>query len=204
MSLGLLPRVSTPRPCKSYEKSQTKRLPGYISARNYTLFHVIIGSWPFSFPAESRPSSSLAGMSFFDSRAVFSAQDRSLTRLRIAASRLWFCVTRIALFTRSATVLRKSGCRISASCGSRLEVGKTSKAIVLSRSSRNAGFCGARGANCSVANVNAGVISPPGDALHDRINSTSCSLSSAKCNAGLLSSIYYHRQHCTTSSSKIA
>lgn len=175
---------------------QPERLPGYtIDHNSNTLFHVIIGSWPFSFPVESRPSSSRAGISFFESRAVCSAHDRSLTRLRIAASRRWFCVDRMALFTRSATLLRRSGCRISASCGSKLDDGNTSNAIVLSRSSKKAGFCGARGANCSVANVNAGVMSPPGVSLHDRISSTSCSLSNAKCRAGFLSSIYCDNQH---------
>ncbi len=44
--------------------------------------------------------------------------------------------------------------------------------MVLSRSSRNLGFVGARGPNCSVANFSAGPISPP-EALQDRMSSTS-------------------------------
>lgn len=53
--------------------------------------------------------------------------------------------------------------------------------MVLSRSSRNFGLVGARGPSCSVANVNAGVISPA--ALQDRISSTSCRRKREKCKA---------------------
>lgn len=52
-----------------------------------------------------------------------------------------------------------------------------------SRSSRNSGFVGARGAKCVVANVNAGVISPLGVDVQVRISSTSCNRSKAKCSA---------------------
>lgn len=167
-------------------------LPSHSNAWNTIHYYVIIGSWPFSFIlGGSRPSSIWAGRSFLESRAEFSAQDLSLTRLRIAASRRWFWFVRIALLTRSATLRRRSGCNISASCGSKLLAGNTSRAIVLSRSSKKAGCCGARGANCSVAKVKAGVISPPGVELHDRMSSTSWSRSRAKCRAGFLSSSYH-------------
>lgn len=52
-----------------------------------------------------------------------------------------------------------------------------------SRSSKNCGFVGARGARCVVAKVSAGVMSPFGVAVQERMSSTSCKRRSAKCRA---------------------
>lgn len=49
-----------------------------------------------------------------------------------------------------------------------------SRAIVRSRSSKNSGFVGARGARCVVAKVSAGVMSPSGVAVALRMSSMSC------------------------------
>ena len=58
-----------------------------------------------------------------------------------------------------------------------------SRAIVRSRSSKNSGFVGARGARCVVAKVSAGVMSPSGVAVALRISSTSCRRNNEKCRA---------------------
>ena len=52
-----------------------------------------------------------------------------------------------------------------------------------SRSARNSGFVGARGARCVVANVRAGVMSPSGVAVALRMSSISCSRNNEKCRA---------------------
>jgi len=140
-------------------------------------YYVIIGSWPFSrassLSSPSKPNSIVAGRSFFASRAVFSAHARRRTRLLIAASRCWFWQANIALLTLSATDCRSPGCNNAARGGSRLSEGNTRSAMVLSRSSINSLFVGARGASCAVAKFSAGVISPPGVALQVRMSSTS-------------------------------
>lgn len=58
-----------------------------------------------------------------------------------------------------------------------------SKAIVRSRSSRNSGFVGARGAKCVVAKVRAGVMSPSCVAVALRMSSISCKRRREKCSA---------------------
>ena len=58
-----------------------------------------------------------------------------------------------------------------------------SNAIVRSRSSRNSGLVGARGARCVVANVRAGVISPSWVAVALRMSSINCRRRRAKCSA---------------------
>ena len=65
-----------------------------------------------------------------------------------------------------------------------------SKAMVHSRSSRNSGLVGARGARCVVANVIAAVMSPSGVEVALRINSINCKRRSEKCSAESLSSIF--------------
>lgn len=143
---------------------------------------------PFSFPLS--PMSSLSGMFFLDSRAFCSAQARSLTRFRSRASLWapWFC--KIASLTLVAMSLRKSGCRRGASEGARFSDGKIRRDNVLSRSLRNWGLVGARGASWDVANSNAGLISPSDEDEQERINSTNCKRSRAKCNDGFSSRIY--------------
>ena len=57
------------------------------------------------------------------------------------------------------------------------------RAIVRSRSSKNSGFVGARGARWVVAKVSAGVMSPSGAAVALRMSSISCRRNNAKCRA---------------------
>ena len=58
-----------------------------------------------------------------------------------------------------------------------------SKAMVLSRSARNSGLVGARGARCVVANVIAAVMSPSGVDVALRMSSISCKRRREKCSA---------------------
>lgn len=141
-----------------------------------------------SFP--SSPMSNFSGMFFLASRAFCSAQARSLTRFRRRASLRapWDC--RMASLTRVAISLRKSGCRRGAREGAKFSVGKIRRESVRSKSSRNWGSVGARGASWEVANSKAGLMSPSGVEEHLRINSTSCKRSKAKCSDGFSSKIF--------------
>ena len=65
-----------------------------------------------------------------------------------------------------------------------------SKAMVRSRSSRNSGLVGARGARCVVANVIAAVMSPSGVEVALRMSSINCKRRREKCSAESLSSIF--------------
>lgn len=140
-----------------------------------------MGSWPFrvwggSLPRSGtslyKPSSRYSGRLLPLSRAVFSAQTRILTSWRMADSRLWDCRSRMARLTLSATSRRSSGFNRAANSGSSESDGNMSSAIVFSRSPRNLLFVGALGPSCSVANLSAGPISPPG-VLQVRMSSTS-------------------------------
>lgn len=141
-------------------------------------------------PSPTRPISNFSGTSFLASRAFCSAQARSLTKLRSRASlrEPWLC--RIASLTLVAISFRRSGWRSGARDGVRFSEGKIRRARVFSRSSRNWGLVGARGASCVVANSSAGLISPSGVDVQVRISSTSCKRSNAKCNEGFSSKIW--------------
>lgn len=95
----------------------------------------------------------------------------------------------MASLTLAAISFRKSGWRSGASDGARLSDGKIRRARVLSRSSRNWGLVGARGASWVVANSSAGLMSPSGVDVQVRISSTSCSRNNAKCRDGFSSRI---------------
>lgn len=140
-------------------------------------------------PSPTSPMSSWSGMSFLESRAFCSAQARSFTKLRSRASLRapWLCS--MASLTLVAISFRRSGWRSGARDGARLSAGNIRRAKVLSRSSRNWGLVGARGASCVVANSSAGLMSPSGVDVEVRISSTSCSRNNAKCNAGFSSKI---------------
>lgn len=139
-------------------------------------------------PSPTSPMSNLSGTSFFASRALCSDQARSLTRLRRRASLLAPWLSRMASLTLVAMSFRRSGWRSDARDGVRLSDGKIRRASVRSRSSRNWGFVGARGARCEVAKSSAGVMSPsPSPAVQTRISSTSCRRSRAKWRAGFSS-----------------
>lgn len=141
--------------------------------------------WDSSPPS---PRSRRSGRPFPFSLAVLSAQARTFTSWRIAASRLVDCLAKTALFTMSAASRRRLGSRRAASCGSNESGLNNSRAIVVSRSSKKAGLVEAGGPSCSVANFRAGPISPP-DALQTRINSTSWSRRREKRKALSLSKI---------------
>lgn len=86
--------------------------------------------------------------------------------------------------------LRRLGSSKQASDGVRLSDGKMRSASVCSRSSRNWGLVGARGASCAVANSSAGLMSPSGVEVQVRISSISCRRSNAKCREAFSSKIW--------------
>ena len=136
----------------------------------------------------SKPRSS-SGRSLRPLRTRSSVQARSLARPRILGSLCKPCVSMIASLTCAATRRLRSGSMSSANGGARLSRGKHSNAIVRSRSSRKAGFPGARGAKWVVANSRAGKMSPSGLVVHLRINSMSCKRKREKCNEESVSNI---------------
>lgn len=163
--------------------------------------HVTIGSWPFLVllirrlcargSSPYKPMSKFCGRLSPLSRAVISAQARILTKYRIAASRRVDCLCKIALLTLSAASRRRSGSSRAANWGSRVSIGNNKRAIVFSRSSKNFGFVGALGPNCSVANFKAGPMSSP-SVLQDRMSSTRWRRSREKWSALSSSRIYFN------------
>jgi len=96
--------------------------------------------------SKNRPRLRSGGISFFASRAFASAQARKRTSFRIRASlrHPWACS--ISWITLCATSMRSWGSIRAARGGARFSGGKIRRAIVRSRSSRNSGEVGARGA----------------------------------------------------------
>ena len=162
----------------------------------HTLFHaqVTIGSgspfpritsssclsWPL-FGAGSKPKSIRSGKSFFASRAFCSDHARSRTRSNSRAFVRSPWLEWMASLTRLATSFRRLGLSSAARGGASFSGGKIKRAMVRSRSSRNSGFVGARGARCVVAKFRAGVMSALSVNVHKRISSTSWRRSKEKC-----------------------
>ena len=130
--------------------------------------------------SRSNPSGSVAGRSRLVSLALASAHVRSRTRLRMRASLRAPWSSRMASLTRFATARRRLGSRRAASGGARSSGGKIRRAIVRSRSSRNSGFVGARGASCVDANSKDGLMSLLGSFNQARMSSMSWSRRRAK------------------------
>src|SRR5436190_7494871 len=172
--------IGSPSACSCIIASSV--VPFWLWLR-FRLLLLLALSWP-------RPRSSFVGRSFFASRAFSSAQTLNLTKLRSLASGRTPWLWRMASLTRIAILLRNSGSRSAASEGVKSPLGKIRRDSVCSRSSRNCGSVGARGARWDVANSRAGATSPFGVEVQERINSTSWSRRRAKWREGLLSSIY--------------
>lgn len=142
-------------------------------------------SWLLSWPSwfESRPISIRSGKSFLLSRAFCSDHARKWTRSNSFAFVRSPWLNKRASLTRFATSLRKLRSSKALSGGARLSGGNIKRAMVRSRSSRNLGFVGARGARCVVAKLSAGVTSAFGVDVQVRMSSTSCRRSKEKWSA---------------------
>lgn len=140
--------------------------------------------WPKSSPK------SINGISRFSFLILCSAHPLNLTKRRIFASFGTPWASRMASFTLAATCLLKAGSINSARGGARLFGGKHKRAIVRSRSCKNSGLLGARGARWVFAKARAADMSPSGSEVQLRINSISWRRRREKCKDEFVSSIY--------------